>query len=46
MEAGIPTICGFGYEGGNPHSANEWVSVASLQQTAYIYKRVVELYTK
>jgi acetylornithine deacetylase/succinyl-diaminopimelate desuccinylase-like protein len=44
IRAGIPTICGFGFKGGCPHAANEWVSVDSLYQAVDIYVFVVQKY--
>lgn len=44
MDAGIPTICGFGYKGGHPHAPNEWVSVTSLVETVKVYSSVVRKY--
>jgi acetylornithine deacetylase/succinyl-diaminopimelate desuccinylase-like protein len=35
--AGIPTLCGFGPIGGNPHAPDEWVDIQSLVRTAVIY---------
>jgi len=37
----IPTICGFGVEGGNPHSSDEWIRVDSILETVEIYSKVV-----
>jgi len=34
---GIPTLCGFGPIGGNPHAPNEWVDIQSLSRTTAIY---------
>jgi len=31
--AGIPTLCGFGPSGGNPHAPDEWVEINSLSAT-------------
>jgi len=42
--SGIPTICGFGYKGGNPHAPNEWISVASLIETVKVYSQLVQNY--
>jgi succinyl-diaminopimelate desuccinylase len=35
--AGIPTLCGFGATGGNPHAPDEWVSLESLPVTVAMY---------
>lgn len=37
IEAGIPTICGFGPPGGNAHAADEYVEVDGLLLAARIY---------
>jgi acetylornithine deacetylase/succinyl-diaminopimelate desuccinylase-like protein len=42
--AGIPTLPGFGPQGGNAHAADEWVSVPSLMETVEVYARVIEAY--
>jgi acetylornithine deacetylase/succinyl-diaminopimelate desuccinylase-like protein len=42
--AGIPTLCGFGPTGGNPHAPNEWVDVASLPATAAIFAGIIHDY--
>lgn len=39
--AGIPTLCGFGPIGGNPHAPNEWVDIQSLTRTAAIYAGII-----
>jgi len=39
--AGIPTLCGFGPIGGNPHAPNEWVDIESLTRTAVIYAGII-----
>jgi len=44
IEAGIPTLCGFGPQGGNAHAPDEWVSVESLPQTAAIYAGTIRDY--
>ncbi len=36
IDAGIPTICGFGPNGGNIHSFDEWVSIKSIKETIKI----------
>ncbi len=36
VDAGIPTICGFGPKCANMHSANEWVSIKSIKETIKI----------
>ena len=42
--AGIPTLCGFGPTGGNPHAPDEWVEIASLAQTTAIYSWIISEY--
>ncbi len=44
IEAGIPTLCGFGPTGGNPHAPDEWVEVASLSRTLAIYAGIIQEY--
>jgi acetylornithine deacetylase/succinyl-diaminopimelate desuccinylase-like protein len=46
MTKGIPTICGFGPIGGNPHGPDEWVQEKSLTETVQIYQQVVVEYAK
>ncbi len=46
MTKGIPTICGFGPVGGNPHGADEFVEISSLAATVQIYQHVVLDYIK
>lgn len=38
---GIPAICGFGPDGGNPHAANEFVFVDSVVATTRIFARAI-----
>jgi len=42
--AGIPTLCGFGATGGNPHAPDEWVLLASLPVTMAIYAGIIHDY--
>jgi acetylornithine deacetylase/succinyl-diaminopimelate desuccinylase-like protein len=44
IEAGIPTLPGFGPEGGNAHAADEWVSVRSLTETVGVYAGAIVEY--
>ncbi len=37
----IPSICGFGPDGGNGHGQAEWVSLPSLKQVTKIYAQTV-----
>ena len=42
--AGIPTLCGFGPTGGNPHALDEWVQIDSLSKTIAIYTSIILKY--
>ena len=42
--AGIPTLCGFGPTGGNPHAPDEWVEITSLPATAAIFGGIIHDY--
>ena len=42
--AGIPTLCGFGPTGGNPHAPDEWVEIASLPVTVAIFAGIIHDY--
>lgn len=42
--AGIPTLCGFGPTGGNPHAPDEWVSIESLPATSAIFTGIIHDY--
>ena len=42
--AGIPTLCGFGPIGGNPHAPDEWVDIKSLTRTVAIYAGTISEY--
>ncbi len=42
--AGIPTLCGFGATGGNPHAPDEWVSLESLPVTVAMYAGIINDY--
>jgi acetylornithine deacetylase/succinyl-diaminopimelate desuccinylase-like protein len=39
--AGIPTLCGFGPTGGNPHAPDEWVELASLPVTTAMFAGII-----
>jgi succinyl-diaminopimelate desuccinylase len=41
ISAGIPTLCGFGAAGGNPHAPDEWVSLDSLPETVAMYAGII-----
>jgi acetylornithine deacetylase/succinyl-diaminopimelate desuccinylase-like protein len=42
--AGIPTLCGFGPTGGNPHAPDEWVELASLPATVAMFAGIIHDY--
>ena len=42
--AGIPTLCGFGPAGGNPHAPDEWVDIRSLPATVSIFAGIIHDY--
>lgn len=42
--AGIPTLCGFGPTGGNPHAPDEWVEIDSLPVTLAMYSGIIHAY--
>jgi acetylornithine deacetylase/succinyl-diaminopimelate desuccinylase-like protein len=42
--AGIPTLCGFGPTGGNPHAPDEWVEIDSLPVTVAIFAGMIHEY--
>ena len=44
ISAGIPTLCGFGPTGGNPHAPDEWVEVQSLPVTVAIFAGIIHEY--
>lgn len=44
IEAGIPTLCGFGPQGGNAHAPDEWVAIASLATTVAMYAATIRDY--
>jgi succinyl-diaminopimelate desuccinylase len=44
--AGIPTLPGFGAQGGNAHAPDEWVSIDSLGETVAIYAGVIRDYLR
>ena len=41
---GIPTLCGFGPTGGNPHAPDEWVEIDSLSATLAMYTGIIHDY--
>jgi succinyl-diaminopimelate desuccinylase len=42
IDAGIPTLCGFGPTGGNAHAVNEWVTVSSLAPTIAMFAGIAQ----
>jgi succinyl-diaminopimelate desuccinylase len=44
IEAGIPTLCGFGPTGGNPHAPDEWVEINSLSATVAMFAGIIHDY--
>lgn len=44
IEAGIPTLCGFGPTGDNAHAPDEWVELASLPRTVVMFAGIVRDY--
>ena len=42
--AGIPTLCGFGPTGGNPHAPDEWVLLSSLPTTIATFAGIIHDY--
>jgi acetylornithine deacetylase/succinyl-diaminopimelate desuccinylase-like protein len=44
IQAGIPTLCGFGPKGGNAHAENEWVSLSSITPTIAMYAGIAHDY--
>ncbi|HEX5808632.1 MAG TPA: M20/M25/M40 family metallo-hydrolase, partial [Anaerolineales bacterium] len=42
--AGIPTLCGFGPTGGNPHAPDEWVEIDSLPTTVATFAGMIHDY--
>ena len=44
IEAGIPTLCGFGPTGGNPHAPDEWVEIQSLPATVAMFAGLISDY--
>ncbi len=44
--SGIPTLCGFGPTGGNPHAPDEWVSIRSLPVTAAMFAGIIHDYLR
>lgn len=41
IEAGIPTLCGFGPTGGGAHAPDEWIAVDSLCPTIAMYSGII-----
>jgi acetylornithine deacetylase/succinyl-diaminopimelate desuccinylase-like protein len=46
IEAGIPTLCGFGPRGENPHAPDEWVGLSSIAPTIAMFAAMIRDYTE
>ena len=46
IAAGVPTLCGFGPQGGNVHAPDEWVALPSLSTIVAIYAATIHDYLK
>jgi succinyl-diaminopimelate desuccinylase len=44
IEAGIPTLCGFGPHGDGAHAPDEWIELESLPQTIAMYAGIIRDY--
>ncbi len=44
IQRDIPTVCGFGPNGGNEHGEDEYVDLKSLQKVTEVYARVILKY--
>jgi succinyl-diaminopimelate desuccinylase len=44
IQAGIPTLCGFGPRGGNPHAPDEWADLDSIVPTIAMFAEIVRDY--
>ncbi len=44
ISAWIPTLCGFGPTGGNPHAPEEWVEIDSLPVTLAMFAGIIHDY--
>lgn len=44
ISAGVPTLCGFGPTGGNPHAPDEWVEIESLPNTVAMFAGIIHDY--
>jgi len=44
IDAGIPTLCGFGPTGGNPHAPDEWVEINNLPATVAMFAGIIHDY--
>lgn len=42
IQAGIPTLCGFGPAGGSAHAPDEWVEIDSLARTVAMYVGIID----
>lgn len=41
IQAGIPTLCGFGPAGGNAHAPDEWINIESLVSTITMFMGII-----
>ena len=41
IQAGVPTLCGFGPRGNNAHAPDEWVELESLPHTIAMYAGII-----
>jgi succinyl-diaminopimelate desuccinylase len=44
IQAGIPTLCGFGPHGGNPHAPDEWVDLSSIAPAIAMFSEIIRAY--
>lgn len=44
IQAGIPTLCGFGPRGGNAHAPDEWVGLDSIVPTIAMFAEIIRAY--
>lgn len=42
IQAGIPTLCGFGPRGGNAHAPDEWVDLDSMGEAMAMYAGIIQ----
>jgi acetylornithine deacetylase/succinyl-diaminopimelate desuccinylase-like protein len=44
IQAGIPTLCGFGPTGGGAHAPDEWIELESLPRTVAMFTGIIQDY--